>query len=315
MTKLDTIKKKFLWIVLGAALFYVLLILVSDAGQISRHFLQIRTEFLVLILGFVFLSHVVKSVRQKELLGVLDEKLSFVPNLLIYMAGLSLINTPGGAGTFIKSVYFKEKFKIPTGKSISVIFLERFHDLLAGTSIILASLLIYFNAISASLVLISSVILCGVYLMIRKRNFSVFVYNKLSRIKFISKYLPEDIGPTPYFSILTKPKNMTKSWLFSVFGWGIDALAVYAVFLALNVNLGFIVTFQIYFTSLGYGVLSLLPGGIGVNESIAEVMLLQQGLEVFVASSVVILMRLSTVWFATIIGIIFTRFVMQYNES
>ena len=310
----ESIKNKLLWFMLATVLVYIVLILVADIDKMYRHFLQIRVELLILIFTLIFLSHVVKSLRQKELLDVLDEKIPFIQHLVIYMAGLSLINTPGGAGTFIKSVFLKDKFNVNTGKSFSVIFLERFHDLLAGTSIIIAGLLIYFNTISVLLVLISSTILCGVYLMIRNKNFSRYVYNKLSKIRFISKYLPDNIGSDVSFFILSKPKNMAKGWLYSVFGWSIDALAVYMIFLALNVNLGYLLTSQIYFTSIGYGVLSFLPGGIGVNESMTEFLLLQQGLEVFVASSLVILTRLSTIWFATFLGVIFTRIAIKQKS-
>lgn len=306
MKVFDLIKKRFLWIIITTVFFYILLILISDVEKISKHFFDIKIEFLVLILLLVFLSHIVKSFRQKELLLDVGDKIPSFQNLVVYMAGLSLINTPGGVGTFIKSIYLKEKFNIPTENSLSVIFMERYHDLLAGTSIILISFLAYFSLISASLVVISTIILVGIYLLVRRWNFPIRFYNKLSKIKFISKNLP-DIGPSELFSILTKPKSMTKSWFFSMLGWGIDSLAVYAAFLALNVDLGYLLTSQIYFTSMGYGVLSLLPGGIGVNESVADFLLIRQGLELSVASSLVILTRLSTVWFATVIGIIFTK--------
>ena len=310
MEILELIKTKILWIILATILFYVLLIFISDVDKISEHFSQIRIEFLFLIFGLVFLSHIVKSFRQKEFLNLLGEKISSIQNMVIYMAGLSLINTPGGVGTFIKSLYLKERFQVPADKSISVIFMERFHDLLAGTTIIIASLSIYLGAISISLVVISSIILVGTFLLIRKKNFSVFVYSKLSKIKFISKRLP-DVGPSESFSILTNPKGMTKGWIISIVGWGIDSLAVYVVFLALNVDLGYILTSQIYFTSLGYGVLSFMPGGIGVHESVADLLLVRQGLELFVASSLVILTRLCTMWFATIMGVIFTRIAIK----
>ena len=310
MKILEPIKKKFLWIILTTVFFYILLILISDVDEISNHFLQIRIEFLFLIFLLVFVSHIVKSFRQKELLSMLGEKISPIQNFVIYMAGLSLINTPGGVGTFIKSIYLKKSFKVPTDKSIAVIFLERYHDLLAGTAIILVSLSVYFSLISLSLAVISSVILVGIFLLISNRNFSIFVYKKLSKIKFISQRLP-DVGPSESFSILTSPKNMTKGWLLSILGWGVDSLAVYVVFLALNTDLGYILTSQIYFTSLGYGVLSLLPGGIGVNESIADFLLVRQGLDLSIASSIVILTRLSTVWFATIVGVMFTRVVLK----
>ena len=310
MKKIELIREKFLWIILASIFFYILLIFVSDVEAISKHFLQIKVEFLFVIFSLVFLSHTVKSLRQKELLYMLGEKIPLIKNFIIYMAGLSLINTPGGVGTFIKSVYLKNSFKIPTEKSIAVIFLERYHDLLTGTSIILVTIAIYFSFISLSLVIISSVILVGIFLLISNQNFSVFIFKKLSKIKFISQRLP-DVGPSESFSIITSPKNMTKIWSLSMLGWIIDSLAVYVVFHALNIDLGYILTSQIYFTSLGYGVLSFLPGGIGVYESVGNFLLVQQGLDFSIASSLVILTRISTVWFATIIGVIFTRIAVK----
>jgi len=307
---LDTIKTKFLWIILGAVVFYILLILVSDVEEISESFLQIKVEFLSLIFALGFLSHVVKSFRQKDLLGIMGEKIPSFQNMIIYMSGLSFVTTPGSAGTFIKSVYLKKIFNTPTEKSIAVIFLERYHDLLAGTSIILVTLLIHFSLLSMSLVIISALLLGVMYLLIKSQRVFLSLYSRLRKIRFISKNLPE-IGPSKSFFILTKPKNMIRGWLFSILGWGVDSLSVYIVFLALNIDLGYLLTSQIYLTSLGYGILSLLPGGIGVSEGVADLLLVRQGLDLSIAASLVILMRLCTVWFATVIGVIFTRITLK----
>lgn len=310
MKMLDTIKTKFLWIILGAVVFYILLILVSDVEEISESFLQIKVEFLSLIFALGFLSHVVKSFRQKDLLGIMGEKIPSFQNMIIYMSGLSFVTTPGSAGTFIKSVYLKKIFNTPTEKSIAVIFLERYHDLLAGTSIILVTLLIHFSLVSMSLVIISALLLGVMYLLIKSQRVFLSLYSRLRKIRFISKNLPE-IGPSKSFFILTKPKNMIRGWLFSILGWGVDSLSVYIVFLALNIDLGYLLTSQIYLTSLGYGILSLLPGGIGVSEGVADLLLVRQGLDLSIAASLVILMRLCTVWFATVIGVIFTRITLK----
>jgi len=310
MTLIDAIKKRFLLLVIGVVLFYVLFILVSDVEKISESFLQIKIEFLVLIFSLGFVSHLVKSLRQKDLLHALGEKIPHFQNMAIYMSGLSLITTPGGVGTFVKSIYLKERFNVPTEKSIAVIFIERYHDLLAGTSIILASLLIYSSTVSLFLVIISTIILSSAYLLLKSQRIFISIYSRFSRIRIISKNFPE-VGPTKSFSSLTSSKNMTKGWLFSILGWSIDSFAVYLVFLSLNVDLGYLLTSQIYFTSLGYGVLSFLPAGIVVNEGIADFLLIREGLDFSVASSLVILTRLSTLWFATAIGIIFTRMALK----
>ena len=191
-----------------------------------------------------------------------------------------------------------------------MILLEKYHDLLAATSIIIFSVAMSYSWISATLVIISCFILAGFYLIITNLHIFSFIYKKLSLIKFLKKRLPE-IAPDKSFFILTRPKVMTKGWLISIAGWSLDSLAVYIGFLAFNVDLGYILTSQIYFTSLGYGVLSLIPGGIGVTEGIADYLLIKQGIELSIASSLDIFTRLTTMWFVTIIGIIFTRYALK----
>ena len=314
MNGLDLIKGKIIWVVLGSLFFYVALILFSDASKISDHFFHIRIELIFLIFLFGILSHIIKSFRQKDFLQMIDEKIPFKQNLIIYLAGLSLITTPGGIGTFIKSKYLKHKFGIPNNKSISVIFLERYHDLLATTTIILISFSISFSWISATLVIISSFLLILVYLLICNMKTFSFIHNKLLKIKFIAKRFTE-VGLNESFFILTRPKAMTKGWLISIGGWSLDSLAVYIGFLAFNVDLGYLLTSQIYFTSLGYGILSLIPGGIGVTEGMADYLLVKQGLDLSIASSLVIFTRLTTLWFATIIGVIFTRYALKQKVN
>ncbi|MDH3276881.1 MAG: flippase-like domain-containing protein [Nitrosopumilus sp.] len=310
MNRLGLIKNNIIWIVFGSAFFYIVFILYSDASEISDNFLNVRIELVFPVFLLILISHMIKSIRQKEFLCLLGEKISFKHNLIIYMAGMSMISTPGGVGMFIKSHFLKKKFQIKTNKSFSVIFLERFHDLLAVTCIVIFSLIAAFSLISTTLVIISCILLIGIYLSITNLNIFSFILRKLSTIEFLRKKI-SGIGPNESFAILTQPKAMTKGWITSISGWSLDSLAVYVGFLAFNVDLGYLLTSQIYFTSLGYGVLSLMPGGIGVTEGIADYLLVQQGLNLSVASSLVVFTRLATMWFATIIGVIFTRFALK----
>lgn len=66
---LDFVKQKYIWFIVGAVVFYVSFILISDANEIFEKFLEIRLEFLFLIFSIGFLSHFVKSIRQKILLS------------------------------------------------------------------------------------------------------------------------------------------------------------------------------------------------------------------------------------------------------
>ncbi|MEJ2281183.1 MAG: lysylphosphatidylglycerol synthase transmembrane domain-containing protein [Candidatus Bathyarchaeota archaeon] len=307
---LDLIKGSFIWIVVFSIVLYAALIFWSDVSKISEQFIHVRIELVMLVFAVGIISHATRILRQKELLQTVKEKLSLKQNFIVYLAGLVLIFTPGGIGLFIKAHFLKQKFNVENNKSFPVIFMERLHDLIAVTTIIFVSLIVTFSWLSTSLLIISSILSLGVYLLVCNRTIFSSVEKKLSKIKLVSEKLSK-FSPNESFFLLTRPKPMTKNWLISVTGWGLDALAVYIGFLAFNVDLGYILTSQIYFTSLGYGILSLIPGGMGVTEGIAEYLLVKNGLAISLASSLVIFTRLVTIWFATSIGIIFTRLVFK----
>ena len=96
--------------------------------------------------------------------------------------------------------------------------------------------------------------------------------------------------------------------------WVVDAVSVYFIFLGFNLNFDIIYTTFAMFASLLLGFVTLLPSGLGVTELSFIGLLANKGLEVSLATSIIILIRLTSVWFSTIIGIVTTRiFLTQKN--
>lgn len=66
-----------------------------------------------------------------------------------------------------------------------------------------------------------------------------------------------------------------------------------------------------YLLSGTAGILSSLPGGIGVNEAAATLLLQQAGLPTALAMSIAILRRICTVW--SITGLVISQGLMKYE--
>jgi len=75
-------------------------------------------------------------------------------------------------------------------------------------------------------------------------------------------------------------------------------------FLAFGVDLGIAEAIQMYFVSITLGALSFLPGGIGVVEGSLIGTLTTLGINLSVASSLVLFIRFTTIWFATGLGFV-----------
>ena len=135
---------------------------------------------------------------------------------------------------------------------------------------------------------------------------------KLTTIKFLNRFIPNSEF-NESIELLSKSKIFSLVWLIGISSWAVDAIAVYFGFLSFNLDFEFLHTFQIYFTSLSYGAISLLPGGIGLTESTFLGLLTSNGLDYSISSSLVLFVRLTTIWFATVLGFIAMRFIFRKN--
>jgi uncharacterized protein (TIRG00374 family) len=60
-----------------------------------------------------------------------------------------------------------------------------------------------------------------------------------------------------------------------------------------------------------FGAISFIPAGAGVTEISFVQLLSHYGIEISKATALVLLVRLSNVWFSTFIGVIATKFISK----
>jgi uncharacterized protein (TIRG00374 family) len=93
--------------------------------------------------------------------------------------------------------------------------------------------------------------------------------------------------------------------------WIFEAIGVYLCFEALNLDFGFDLTSTFFSSSIIFGAISLLPAGIGVTEVSFVHLLSSYGVGLSTSTALILLIRLSSLWFSTFIGIIATRLVIR----
>jgi len=305
--------KKFLFIFI-ILIFYILIIAYSDFNKFSENILQFHFEYLPLILGIIFASMLVKGFRQKLLLKKIGIELSSKNSILLYLAGMSMIITPGGSGELIKSYYLKKKNGYSQSKTFPLVFVERFYDLLAIVSIIFLTLIL-FQILEVFIVATFALgLLAVLFFSMRSKRFFSFLSRFIIKIPKISKFVKNIEESYPSFQSLTT-SNIPKNWLLSFLAFGLDAIAVYIVFLGFGLDFDFVFTTMVSLSSLLFGVLTLVPAGIGVTEVSFVSFLTQEGISLSLATSIIIMIRLTGIWFATGIGFITTKLLFQkrYN--
>jgi uncharacterized protein (TIRG00374 family) len=248
------------------------------------------------------MNYIFRFLKWQYFLKVLGIKTSFKNSFLIFFSGLAMSITPGKVGEILKSYLLKQTDKVKMKKSLMIVFTERVTDVigLALLSLLgISSFFFHLNSIFLILVVIIAMI-------ITLTNEKIFF--KLSGIaeKFpvVGKYARNMEEVYKSSKALMSVKSLTFSILISVVSWFFECLALYVLLLNLGTPLSiFNSTFIFSFSSI-FGAVLVLPGGLGAAEGSFLALLLLSGLPKTIAVLATIIIRICTLWFGFVLGLI-----------
>jgi len=306
--------KNIILIIIFIIAFYIIYVAYSDFKEISSNIEEFEFTLLPIILLFSFTGFCIHSLRQQILLKKIGVGIPLKENLLLYLAGLSMIVTPGGLGETIKSYYLKKKFGYGISKTFPLVFVERFQDMI--TLVVVLSFSLIFIQIHEVMVLDIIVICITIisYIIFRIKKLFVKIINFSQKISRLRKFGDNMSESYEGFYSMTEGKTMIKCAAVGIVSWTLEAIAVYLVFLAFNIDLGFILTTIIAYAAILFGGISLLPGGVGLTEISATTLLTKEGVELSLATSIIIMMRISTIWLSTTTGFIASKFFISKKQ-
>ena len=294
-------------------IFYIGFVVFSYFNKISNNIININFKFIPIIILFVFSGFTIMGIRQCYLLNQIDVKISIKENIKLYFTGLSMILTPGGSGQLIKSFYLKKKYNYEIKKTLPLVFVERFIDLMCIITLIASSLLFVQNIEITIIVIIGIILIVAVILGIRfKKLFNIFLII-LSKIPFLKKNLDEINDIHDSLIKMTTVKSFTIGFIFGIFAFCFDVIAVFFVFTAFDVQLDFLKMITAIYPSILYGALSFIPGGIGITELNVVRFLTNEGLSISLSSTIILMIRFFTLWISTVVGFVMTKIFLKNN--
>lgn len=305
--------KTFFIILIIAIGIYSIFLIYSDFNTVIDNSLNFNYFFIPLILLTVFSSWIFLFFRWCILLKNSNIEIPFKDNFLIYLSGFTFSISPGKSGELIKSIFLKNKFNIEKSKSIPIIFVERFYDVLALIILILFGISFLQFEFLPIVILCVGILFSILFLIYSKSTFDYFI-----RFAFKFKFLQKFITPLENsHEIIRKsitPKTFLISTSLTIFYRLIEAFSVYLVFLGFGIDL--ISYFQLtymYSASIILGSISMIPGGLGITEGSLASLISSNGIAFSSALVLVIIIRFFTLWFAVITGFIALKFSGALN--
>jgi glycosyltransferase 2 family protein len=282
----------------------------SGRGWIST-LTQIGGSVLGLMLALSMVNYLLRFCRWHFFLTSFGVSIAVRDNLRIYFAGFSLTATPGKIGELARSVWLKP-YGIPASHSIAVSFAERVLDLLI---ILLLALMGLANFPQWRGFLLAGLI-GGVLALLTfyNLNFALLWHGALVRRPGTLRHFVLILdGLIEKIRICLTPSRIAIGIGMGFVAWGAEAVAFGLLLHVLDSPVPFLGAVAIYSVSMLVGAISGLPGGIGGTEVTMITLLNVGGVPMPVAGMSTVFIRLSTLWFAVLLG--FVALCLQFRVA
>ena len=297
-----------------ALLVYFFLMVLSGWEELLHNIVQ-ADPFIILVAMMLSLgNYIFRFLKWQLFTKSLNLEVSLVNNILIFFSGLSLAITPAKAGEAIRAFLLREMSSSGLSQGLASTFSERLIDLLAVTILAFIGIVLLGNNQTVIylpiLLLILLAIILGVVIFLFNPLYNIFVkifmLEKWGTLGSKINQFRSDVIIT--FHFLT----FIGALILGLIGWTCEGIGFFLIAQNLQIQITLDTAILIYATSSLLGAISFLPGGLGVMEGSMEVFLADLlKIAAPLAGALIILIRLTTLWFGVGLGLIFLLIVVK----
>jgi uncharacterized protein (TIRG00374 family) len=141
--------------------------------------------------------------------------------------------------------------------------------------------------------------------VLRSKSLSLLAERVLLKLPLLHKLAPHLRSFHGASNELLGARPLAVGTAISFFSWGLECLGVYLCAVGLGAEASFLMVTFVFAVSSLLGVLSMIPGGIGAVEAgLALQFVRLAGISSGVAVALTFVIRLATLWWATLLGIL-----------
>lgn len=285
-----------------AAAVYLIIGLWAGRHDVAAAVALIGWGTLPILLGLSLTNYGLRFLRWHYYLRKLGGSIPWSHDLRVYLGGFALTTTPGKAGELARTLWLVP-YRIPAGRSVAVFFAERIQDFIAILLLSCVGISLYPSGrwlLLVGLVLIAAA-LCVLFVPATTRVLAHYGALGSGRLARVLTHLTEVL--THIRGCLT-PAPLLTGLVVGMLAWSAECWSFAILMQTLGFPLSLATAFSIYAFSMFTGAISFLPGGLGGSEATMIVLLRLSGVPLGVAVSGTVLIRLATLWFAVLLGVL-----------
>lgn len=295
---LSMTQRRLLWLsVILSSVGYLAFAIGSGWQDVLAAMRQVGPGPVLVALALSLLNYVLRAERWGLYLREDRHPMPRRRNLQIYFAGFSLTTTPGKAGELIRSLFLRPH-GVSYHHSAAMFFSERLADLVAIVALTALGLTHLPHGGLAFLTLVG--LLLGGLLLLRT-DIPELLLRWQARDHDILHWLADVAGSSRAF---WRGGLLWRAQALSAVAWLAEGIGAWIILRTLMPDIDLTYALFAYGFGMLVGALSFLPGGLGGTEATLSGLLVLKGLSLPEAVAATVIIRLATLWFAVLLGLI-----------
>ena len=310
-------KKKILTSVALGALVFLAFSIYADFDNLMNAFREFNWLYFPLILLLTYGNFIIRFFKWEYYRKLLNIELKTKVSFLIFMSTFVMSVTPGKMGELLKSYLVREENGTPVSRSAPIIIAERLTDFISVVLLCIAGAFVF--DYGKNIVLGVGIFFVSCVILISSRKLSLKIISFLEKLKIFHKVGEKFHEAYESIYTLVKIKPLLIAVSMSIVAWFLECLGLYIILKVYSsfthIDVSIMSAVFIYGFSTIIGSIAMLPGGLGLTEaSLTGLMVfLKIPKDVSVASTFII--RIATLWFSVVVGIISVYFYQRYSHK
>jgi glycosyltransferase 2 family protein len=292
--------------VLLAALIYAALALYGDVRELQGTARSFAPQALAIGLALATCNYVIRVARWQYYLRRLGIQIPLGESTVVFLSAFVMSVTPGKLGEVFKSLLLYETRGTPITRTAPIVVAERLTDLIALVLLIALGALSFEHGLAVAAT--SALGISGVALLCTYKPLGRFTLDLVERIPWFRKLGHKLREAYDALLDMTRPMPLLVGTALAFVAWGLECGSLYAIVHGFEgVHMTWDAAVFAYSASTIAGAVAMMPGGLGVTEVGMTALLQTLGgpaMRPAVATASTILVRLATLWFAVVIGVV-----------
>ena len=297
-------RKRLLLSLAFGALVFIGLTVFADAGKLAAAFGQFTWALFPVVLACSSMNYLFRYLKWDYYTRVLEIRPSTSANVIIFFAAFLMAVTPGKLGEVLKSYLLKQVNGTPIARSAPIILAERLTDFIGLTILILIGAWVFGQA--QEVIVFFAVFFSSVTALLAWRRGSMAVIRALERIPVIARHAHHAVEAYDSVHLLLRPKVLFNAVVLSVVSWFFECAGFWIILHEFHAPPTLLKASFIYAFSTIVGAVTMLPGGLGTTEGSLTGLTMLAGASRDIAVASTFLIRVATLWFAVVVGIVVT---------